>query len=131
MNHDYADITSRIAEAPTWWDHNATPRYGAFTALAAPNVYAEKVALLLIACQSCEEHFEVEISGDILYPLGDPRQQHYGDPPHHNCVGDTMNCEDVRVLEVWQRNDAFDWVRQSDEEGPCTGPSANPTQAED
>lgn len=29
---------------------------------------------------------------------------HYGDPPAHDCVGDTMNSEPVRILEFWQVN---------------------------
>lgn len=28
---------------------------------------------------------------------------HYGDPPSHGCVGDTMNCEDLNVVEFWLR----------------------------
>lgn len=29
---------------------------------------------------------------------------HYGDPPIHNCIGDTMNSVPVRVREFWERN---------------------------
>lgn len=43
---------------------------------------------------------------------------HYGDPPHHECSGVSMNCHDVRVLEFWSRNrpvtGAHDWMRIAD-----------------
>lgn len=35
---------------------------------------------------------------------------HYGDPPAHGCVGDTMNCYDLRILEFWYQ-DNHDWQR--------------------
>jgi len=41
---------------------------------------------------------------------------HYGDAPRHDgcngrgCAGDTMNCEDIAVLEFWEKKD-FNWVR--------------------
>lgn len=35
---------------------------------------------------------------------------HYGDPPNHGCVGDTMNCEDNQILEFWYR-ESSKWKR--------------------
>jgi hypothetical protein len=45
--------------------------------------------------------------------LGDPgladrvteKAIHYGDPPFHDCTGDTQNVDDLRVVEFWM------WVR--------------------
>lgn len=41
---------------------------------------------------------------------------HYGDPPRHDytecAAGQSMNCEDIKVLEYW-RKDQWDWVRDS------------------
>lgn len=44
---------------------------------------------------------------------------HYGDPPRHChrddvpcCAGDTMDCDDLRVLEFWRRDRGVrEWVR--------------------
>lgn len=33
---------------------------------------------------------------------------HYGDPPIHGCVGDTMNCIDLRVVEAWHQPNHID-----------------------
>lgn len=40
------------------------------------------------------------------------RGYHYGDPPNMNCCpgGPTMNCDDLRVIEYWRKDD-FVWVR--------------------
>lgn len=35
---------------------------------------------------------------------------HYGDPPIHHCVGDTENCDDLQIVEFWEKVD-FEWVR--------------------
>jgi hypothetical protein len=39
---------------------------------------------------------------------------HYGDPPNHGCVGDTMNCEDISIKEFWEkpRNSKREWTRR-------------------
>jgi len=40
---------------------------------------------------------------------------HYGDPPQHGCVGDTMNSVPIRVIEFWHRNaQTYDWERRSE-----------------
>lgn len=42
---------------------------------------------------------------------------HYGDPPNIDCcpAGPTMNCDDLAVLEFWDRTDPdFVWARRSD-----------------
>lgn len=120
MKAQYADITSRIAEEPTWYDMNGAPRYGPFKPEACPNIYAHQVVLLRICCQDCHRRFDVEIHDDgFFHWLGEPKKLHYGDPPIHDCVGDTMNCEDLAVLEVWSRDtgDRLEMVRLKDLEG--------------
>jgi hypothetical protein len=39
---------------------------------------------------------------------------HYGDPPAHGCVGDTMNCYDLRIVEFWVKDNPFNKVRKTD-----------------
>jgi hypothetical protein len=114
----YDDIRSRIAEEPSWYDENGSPRYGVFSRELCPNIYAHEVVLLRIACQACGRRFDVEMNGDTFYHIRHPKNLHYGDAPRHDgCAGDTMNCEDLAVLEVWQVNDRQEWIRRSDLEG--------------
>jgi hypothetical protein len=124
MHSNYEDITSRIKEEPTWYDCNGAPRYGKFSLEACPNIYAHQVVLLEIACQSCGAKFLVEMNGDGLNPMsGNPKKLHYGDPPAHGCVGDTMNCEDIAVIEVWHRSweRKVPWKRLKKLEGSMEG----------
>ncbi len=118
MKANYQDIVSRIKEDPAWYDQNGTPRYGAFHPDLCPSIYANSVGLFLIACQDCKDTFRVEMH--CLYwgtrTELPPSKWHYGDPPIHDCVGDTMNCDDLQVLEFWAK-DQFDWVRRSELEG--------------
>lgn len=125
MLRDYKDITDKLGD-PQWWDDNGCPRYCDFS----PNVcgvYDHVVALLEIACQSCDERFRVVVSYDRLrlwqrtekrtgvgkqfYPTAtDINGFHFGDPPPHGCVGDTMNCDTYRVVEFWRRKaDPAEW----------------------
>lgn len=118
MHSNYSDIRSRIDEEPLWYDCNGTPRYDEFTPRLCPNIYASQVVLLRIACQRCGEEFLVEMNGGWFNLLNHPHKLHYGDPPIHGCVGDTMNCEDLEVLQVWNRlTPADEWRRVSELEG--------------
>jgi hypothetical protein len=125
MHSNYEDIRSRIAETPTWYDANGTPRYGPFTPEMCPNIYAHTVVLLRIACAGagCRQRFDVEMHDDFFSPIRNPKNLHYGDPPRHPCEygGDTMNCDDIAVLEVWHRKGVGDWVRIMDLEGLIDG----------
>jgi hypothetical protein len=130
---NYHDITERLG-TPKWWMPEGVPRYCEFS----PNecgVYVDMVALIEITCQSCGAPFLVvsecdKISrfgaGDrfALPSAGDIGSFHYGDPPIHGCVGDTMNVTSVRVREFWRKHHArcvkdgrvvdfsyFDWER--------------------
>lgn len=139
MLRDYADITSRLG-APKWWDDHGVPRYEPFHP-GMLGVYDDVAALLDIACQSCPRRFHVamstslawlcvrskdrKISDGVPLPTLEPGFYHYGDPPPHGCVGDTMNCEDLRVLEFWTKRwsapdaDTFkEWVRLPEQEVP-------------
>jgi hypothetical protein len=125
MHADYMDIRSRISEPPRWFDSHGVPRYDDFTPELCPNIYADEVILMEIACQACHENFLVELHSDLMsriYPppagglLCRPKFSesikpgdipHYGDPPRHSfehsCAGDTMNCWDLRIVEFWER----------------------------
>jgi hypothetical protein len=114
MKHNYVDILKRINEPPTWYDEYGTPRFGKFTPDLCPNIYASIVILMRIVCQDCRKPFDVEMHWDTFHYhnlYGRKQLPHYGDPPIHKCVGDTMNCEDIEILEHWERHD-FKWVKK-------------------
>lgn len=122
MNASYKDIRERIQEEPTWWDENGTPRYGAFHPDLSPNIYAREVVLLVIACQSCQSRFSVEVNSGFGFghSLSEQVQKHsigYGDPPAHSCTGDTMSSDEVAVAEFWARPGMEDWKRVAELEG--------------
>jgi hypothetical protein len=120
MHGNYEDITSRILEAPVWYDQNGAPRFAPFHPNLCPNIYAHRVVLLRIACQECHREFLVEMHNDIWGGDFHPNKLHYGDPPFHaEChAGSTMNCEDLEVLEVWEKPSLHAWKRRPDLEGP-------------
>lgn len=123
MLNSYSDIRSRLGE-PLWYDNHGVPRYEPFGPDLC-SVYPVAVTLLLIECQSCAEKFRVSIEfhdhafckhGVTAFDPPTPESianLHYGDPPIHGCVGDTMNCIDLRVLEFWRRDLSHlrDWER--------------------
>lgn len=120
MKANYRDILSRIKEEPKWYDENGTPRYEKFHPDLSPDIYADEVILLEIACQNCGKRFFVEMNYSVIdkvmspfaFPLSkDTWRLHYGDPPIHGCVGDTMNCDDIKVIEFWQKEN-FGWKRK-------------------
>lgn len=127
MHHHYRDITSRISEPPKWYDEEAVPRYCDFAPDQTANIYASEAALVEIACQGCGTRFKVAFSWDRMdmkwvrgtprlheeLTLADVKDLHYGDPPNAGCCpsGPTMNCDDLRVLEFWRKNERFRWTR--------------------
>lgn len=123
MLHHYPDIRKRISDPPSWYDHHGVPRYDPHHPGLCPDIYADEVVLLRIACQSCGQEFDVQMSrNSFLLHLKDwttltdevlAGSIHAGDPPRHPCDGggDTMNCEDLAVLEFWKRDERRDWVR--------------------
>lgn len=123
MHHDYPDILALTDKAPLWYDMNGVPRFAPFTPELCPSIYARTVALLEIACQWCGRTFRVEVHDVCYNDNDDPRYFHYGDPPRHDCVGDSMNCIDLAVLEAWRHvityyieNDVL-WMRCVELEG--------------
>jgi hypothetical protein len=127
MLPSYEDITSRIPEPPTWWSSQGVPRYVEFTPKHASSIYADEVALLLIACQGCGTYYNVELSWsrfDTVHVIGSSRRMpsitelittkmiHYGDPPRGGCcgAGPTMNSIPVKVLQFWKKEN-HTWVR--------------------
>jgi hypothetical protein len=117
MKADYEDILERIDMAPFWYDENGTPRYAPFHPSMSPNIYARQVTLLRIQCQACHLRFMVEMNTGIWGGETLPRNLHYGDPPRHGCIGDTMNCEDLAVLEAWNKAGLGEWERHPEHEG--------------
>lgn len=119
MNAGYEDIKKRIKETPKWYDDNGVPRYDDFHPDLSPNIYSNHIGLFEIACQHCHQRFFVSISAGVFDRLNGlaPAKWHYGDPPIHGCVGDTMNCEDLRIVEFWTRKGTDDWKRREEFEG--------------
>lgn len=113
MKNSYDDIRDKLGE-PEWFDVHGVPRYCAFSPKQC-GVYAKWAALIEIACQNCAEHFMVSVeyklyTRDIQYPTpSETMSFHYGDPPIHGCVGDTMNCETIRIWQFWHRHS--EWAR--------------------
>ena len=119
MKANYEDIISRIVESPNWYDENGAPRYGEFHPSLCPNISSCHVGLFLVACQECGQEFQVEMHGYLWdsRKKGAPSKWHYGDPPAHGCVGDTMNCEDLAVLQFWTKELFDEWERRREFEG--------------
>lgn len=118
MFHHYRDITDKLGR-PLWYDEAAVPRYCEFSPNETADIYAEQVALLEIACQSCGQRFKVAMSWSVvggilsnapkLSELIASKEIHFGDPPNNGCCpsGATMNSIPVRVLEFWRKGNKF------------------------
>lgn len=128
MLASYKDITSRIQESPKWFDTNGVPRYGDFSPGLIPNIYADECLLYEIACQACGRRFMVEENWWRYQNRGEmpklsdrvrSKQIHYGDPPCFECgAGATMNCEDIKTVQFWSReNPEREWRRVPELEG--------------
>ena len=119
MKRKYADITSRIAENPLWWDFYGVPRYEPFTYQMSSDVYADEVLLLKIACQACAKEFNVEISRGKYEKrprLADNiKEIFYGDPPNISCCpsGPTMSSISLYIIEFWEKDNS-NWIRRND-----------------
>lgn len=99
MKYDYTDIIDKIEEEPQWYDKSGVPRYKKFE---PTDIYdMEEIVLLVIECQYCQRKFTVANSAG----LADTRSlMQYGDPPFHNCTGDSMTSQHVSIKEWWIRN---------------------------
>lgn len=125
MLPDYRDIRDELGE-PLWFDDRGVPRYQPFHPDML-DVYITFGALLEVRCQSCKQTFRVgrgvdapgRQSSDLEEMLPDPQGVgafHFGDPPRHDCVGDTMNSLPMRVLQFWRRDGESpqEWRRDED-----------------
>ena len=126
----YNDILDLTDKTPIWWDECGVPRFVSFLPELVNDIYANEAALVLISCQNCNAKFKVAFScnafANIQHKKASPiivlpiktfienKTLHYGDPPrHHNegyCIGTTMNCNDIKVLEYWHKFD-LEWER--------------------
>ena len=133
MKPKYQDILDLASYPPTWYDQNGTPRYCEFQPRMASTPYAKEVVLLKIECVSCRERFLVEMStagwGIRLDSFGygiklalryddieNVSNLNYGDPPRHDykgnrCAGETMSCDDIRIMEFWRKDAEREWER--------------------
>ena len=51
------------------------------------------------------------------------KNYHYGDPPPHGCVGDTMSCYSLEIVEAWERDPIkFGWNPIFELIGPLQDP---------
>jgi hypothetical protein len=120
MHTNYRDILEATKQKPVWYDQNGTPRFAPFEPKLCPDIYSNVVVLARIACQACGNAFDVEMHTSVFdwRTTAPPSKWHYGDPPVHGCVGDTENCDDLAILEVWVHDRGTrEWLRRTDLEG--------------
>lgn len=129
----YEDILALTDKSPDWYDMDGVPRFAEFHPSLCPNIYAKEVILLEIQCQDCDRRFKVEMhwshhggkqSISKAIEADDLGYIHYSDPPRHSkhgdrlCyAGDTMNSEQVRIVEFWSKaNPIGEWQRKPEYE---------------
>jgi hypothetical protein len=109
-DYRYVEVYARAAgfAEPLFWDTNGVPHFKKKEMERLP-----QHLFGTIYCQNCMKPFRVFLA-DMIYKNGGcirrdihkkpdyenythlrlARQWHYGDPPLHGCVGDSMNCYD-------------------------------------
>jgi len=129
---DYADIRSRIAEDPLWYDGAGVPRYEPFHP-SMLGVYDDFAIEAEIACASCGATFRVgegwtrfDLHVAVANPSVTPPERtlaglvivfSYGDPPRHDygsmgrCAGETMCSDVVRIVSGWERT-LLGWLQR-------------------
>ncbi len=134
MNPSYRDIHEAAGREPEWYDDNGTPRFAPFDPMLL-GVYDHFVILARIECQDCGKRFLVGCGwpttrvvswrengkfdcrvSSVTWETIRPREFHYGDPPNHGCIGDTMNSIPLEIVEAWDETN-FDWTRIAAYEG--------------
>lgn len=121
MYIEYNDIRSRISDPPSWWLHGI-PRYDPFHP-ADVDIYGNEVALVHTECQSCRTRYDVAVKprpygGDLRSSIAWANDLDVGDPPNacpdkDRCGGESMNSEQIAVLQFWQRYDILaGWRRE-------------------
>lgn len=125
MKPRYSDILERVPDEPVWWTQHGVPRFCRFEPNRGSDVYATWAVLLRIECQYCSKEFDVELVWGSFTPSRpevsirswreNPRYKwfpfRYGDPPSHNCTGDTMSSVPLRVLACYHHNKDGSWER--------------------
>jgi len=86
-----------------------------------PDIYADEVVLLRIACQGCGRLFDVEVHSDpyLRKRLSDsPTEIYYSDPPNVGCcpAGPTMSSISLHVIQFWKKEEANRWSRRHEHE---------------
>ena len=112
----FEDILQAANRKPLWYDDHGTPRFSPYYPELSPNIYSDESCLYEIKCQYCHEKFLVSECWDrfesISHPYDWPANMSecikkemlsYGDPPRHDCVGDTMTSDTIRVVEFWKK----------------------------
>ncbi len=140
MHAGYEDILQAAAgKVPLWWDGNGVPRFSPHRPDLAPDIYAEEVVLLRIACQRCLHEQLVQmtwspmdavrwrireewaalrkgeqpVASAVLRTLADSVRDgtiHYGDPPHHDDQGEF--CHAGCTMNVWDLKVEEFWQRK-------------------
>lgn len=144
---DILDLADACGMDPDWFDEHGVPRFRPFH----PDLLGVHDCFALLAKVRCADRY---CGAEILVGVGWQRIDlsallagrdsaavrsverlvagfGVGDPPRHNCpgAGETMVCDIVGIVEVWERSGAFDWVRRSDLEGPVDDEDADATPA--
>lgn len=134
----FNDITDRLGE-PVWYYHQkvCVPRYESFKPDMC-GVYDDLAVLVRIRCQLCYKEFLVSVNSDKYSRYSYTKEGKYterkiapptadegfylGDPPRHNCTGDTMCSDTLAIVEFWQKDEDresktwLEWVRHSEYE---------------
>ena len=125
MLNDYRDITRRLGN-PLWYDPQGVPRYDPFEPRLL-GVYIQFAALLSVECQYCRRRFQCAVEAvprewcpvcmdfhpaPILPTTVQTGFCSWGDPPPHDCAGDTMGADVLGVLQFWRRDGkTLEWRR--------------------
>jgi len=130
MKPKFEDLRELGGE-PKWFGSKGEPRYCDFHP-GRISPYAREAVLLRIECQACGEEFKVAIYSTPLelhdYDIDSLEEAvkegkgakylHYGDPPIHDCIGDTMNSIPREILQFWSREPtSVEWGRLEEYEG--------------
>jgi hypothetical protein len=122
MHIRFDDILEKLGE-PKWYTIHGYPRYCDIDPKEL-SIYAHTAVFYRIACQDCGKRFTVGEATHHMseHPMEKPNHLHYGDPPRHDCpgAGESMNCDDLWVIQWWERPDR-EWIRIKSKEVEIRG----------